>query len=96
MKVRIADGSRSGAHGGAQADPRGLMTVKRAAVDVIAAINTRKELEKKCHFIGGAARALKEAAARRRRAHFLAGQLERLVVVDQLLAVGSGRLIQRV
>ena len=72
------------------------MTVKRAAVDVTTAINTRKELEKKCCFIRGAAGAVKEAAARMRRAHFLAGQLERPVVVDQLVAVGSGRLIQRV
>ena len=72
------------------------MTVKRAAVDVVAAINTRKELEKKCRFIGGAAGAVKEAAARKRRAHFLAGQLERLVVADQLVAVGSGRLVHRV
>ena len=72
------------------------MTVKRAAVDVIAAIDTRKELEQKRCLIGGAAGAVKEAAARMRRAHFLAGQLERPVVVDQLVAVGSGRLIQRV
>ena len=71
------------------------MTIIGATVDVIAAINTRKELEKERGFVGGAPGAIKEAAVRVRRAHFLAGQLQCPVVVYQLVAVGSGCLVQR-